>query len=68
MKGGDTMENMNTIVTLLSNFGFPIVCCGILMWYIFKLQEQHKTETDKMIEAINHNTVVMQQLIGRLEK
>ena len=60
------MENMEWIITLLSNFGFPIVCCGILMWYIFKLQEQHKEETNKMVEAINNNTIAIQQLLVKL--
>lgn len=60
------MENYEFVVTLLSNFGFPIVCCGILMWYIFKLQEAHKGEVDKMTEAINSNTLVIQRLIDKI--
>ena len=60
------MENMEWLVNLLSNFGFPIVCCGILMWYIFKLQEQHKEETNKMVEAINNNTIAIQQLLTKI--
>lgn len=60
------MENMEWLVNLLSNFGFPIVCCGILMWYIFKLQEQHKDETNKMVEAINNNTIAIQQLLTKI--
>ena len=60
------MENMEWLTTLLSNFGFPIVCCVILMWYIFKLQEQHKEETNKMVEAINNNTIAIQQLLTKI--
>lgn len=60
------MEKMEWLTTLLSNFGFPIVCCGILMWYIFKLQEQHKEETSKMVEAINNNTIAIQQLMAKI--
>ncbi len=68
---------MEDFITLISNFGFPIACCGVLMWYINKLQEQfqeqlkiimqeHKEETNKMTEAINSNTLVMQKLVDKI--
>lgn len=54
------------IITLVTNMGFPIACCIACFWYINKSQEQHKQEMDKMSEAINNNTLVMQQLIDKL--
>lgn len=60
------MENMDFIVTILSNFGFPIVCCGVLMWYVFNLQKQHKEEVEKMVEALNQNTIAIQRLIDKI--
>lgn len=68
---------METWIDILSNFGFPIACCGILMWYVFQLQKQHKEElrhimdehkleTDKMTEAINSNTLILTKLLEKL--
>ena len=68
---------MEQWIEVLSNFGFPIACCAILMWYVFHLQKQHKEEldiiinqhkeeADKMTSAINANTIVMQKLVDKL--
>ena len=57
-----------TITTLIGSLGFPIVCCFVMWWYINKTSEQHKEEMDKMSEAINNNTNVMNQLIAELRK
>lgn len=78
-KGGDTMpDNIDTIVQIVSSVGFPIVCCGFCFWYvkyitdknredISSLNEQHKEESNKMIEAINNNTLVMERLVEKIE-
>ncbi len=78
-KGGDTMPgNIDTIVQIVSSVGFPIVCCGFCFWYvkyitdknredISCLNEQHKEESNKMIEAINNNTLVMERLVEKIE-
>lgn len=58
--------DMQTATTLISTVGFPIVVCLICFWYINKQQEQHKEETDKLAEALNNNTLVMQKLVDRL--
>lgn len=60
--------DLATITTLIGSLGFPIVCCIALFWYLTKSQEAHKTEMDKMSEAINNNTNVMNQLIAELRK
>lgn len=78
-KGGDILpDNINTIVQVVSSVGFPIVCCGFCFWYvkyitdknredIANLNEQHKEESNKMIEAINNNTLVMERLVEKIE-
>ena len=55
------------ITTIISTVGFPIAVCLLCFWYINKMQEQHKAETDKLAEALNNNTLVMQKLIDNLE-
>ena len=52
----------NTIVQLIGSLGFPIVCCIALFWRMIKSDEHHKTEIDKLTDALNNNTLVLQQL------
>lgn len=59
--------DVQVITSLIGSLGFPIVCCIALFWYITKSAKQHKEEMDKMSEAINNNTNVMNQLILKLE-
>ena len=60
--------DIQSITTVITTVGFPIAVCLILFWYINKIQEQHKAETDKLAEALNNNTLVMQQLVGKLSQ
>lgn len=57
---------VNDVMEIITNVGFPIAVCLICFWYINKMQEQHKAETDKLAEALNNNTLVMQQLVDKL--
>lgn len=68
---------MEELMQILEHFGFPVAVCGVLMWYINEINKrfneqltnimnQHKSETDKMVEAINSNTLVMQKLVDRI--
>lgn len=58
--------DVSALSTLISNMGFPIACV-IAMFYMWnKEREEHKTECQKMTEAINNNTLVMQKLVDKL--
>lgn len=59
--------DFNDITTLISTIGFPIVVCLICFYYINKMQENHKSEIDKLSEALQNNTVVMQKLVDKLD-
>lgn len=56
----------NSLQSLITTVGFPIVCCGALFWYMIRESKSHKEETDKLSEALNNNTLVMTKLIERL--
>lgn len=56
----------NAIMQAVSTLGFPIVMCGALYWKLIKSDQQHKEETDKLSEALNNNTAVMQRLVEKL--
>lgn len=58
--------DVQSITTIITTVGFPIAVCLILFWYVNKIQEEHKAETNKLAEALNNNTLVMQQLVDKL--
>lgn len=58
--------DMTALTQIISNVGFPIACV-IAMFYLWdKERTTHKEESEKWIEAINNNTVVMEKLLERL--
>lgn len=76
MKGGDYM-NINDVLTAVTTVGFPIVCCGAMMYYvkyttdkhreeIESLNAQHKDEMKEVTSAINNNTLALQKLCDKM--
>lgn len=59
-------ETVSTILGAISTVGFPIVMCGALFWKMDKQDKDHKEEQQKLTEAIQNNTVVMQQVVDKL--
>ena len=57
----------NTIITAISSLGFPIVCCLIVLYMYWKSDQTHKQEVDKLSEAVQNNTVVMEKILTHLE-
>lgn len=56
-----------TIQTFINSVGFPIACV-VAMWFMLnKEREAHKEESDKMIEALNNNTLVLESIKTMLE-
>lgn len=47
---------MNEWLQAISTVGFPIAMCGVLCYYIYKVQT-------KLIESINANTTAITKLI-----
>lgn len=60
--------DVSTITQLISTVGFPIVVCGVCFWYINHQEERHKEETSKLAEAIDNNTLVMRELMTKIDK
>jgi hypothetical protein len=57
-----------TVTQLISSVGFPIVCCIYLFKQNQAREEQTKEEIDKLSDAINNNTLVITQLMTKLDK
>lgn len=67
------------VITMISSVGFPIVACiamGLYVKYItdknredvLALNKEHKDEMQKVTEALNNNTLALQQLSDYLRK
>lgn len=56
------------VANMIGNYGFPIVCCGAMFWYMNKKDAQHKEESENMRKAIENNTLVIQQLVDNFKK
>ena len=71
--------DVNIITSLIGSFGFPIVACLGMAWYVRyqmdeynkqmkELREEHKAEMNKVTDALNNNTVAINALCERLNK
>lgn len=54
--------DINEIVSLVSNVGFPVAVCIALFFYMEKQNERHQQETDKLNETVQSNTKVLTEL------
>lgn len=59
--------DVSGVIQLISNLGFPIVCCGALFWKMNKQDELHKDEIDKLSNVVQNNTNVLERYIGSVE-
>ena len=62
---------MDVIVQLISNVGFPIAMCLMMMWYINNSMKQMTLTIESLKKTVENNTAVVEKLndrIDRLEK
>lgn len=69
---------MDTLLTLIGSYGFPIIMCIIVCLYvkyitdknneqISELNQQHRNEVLEMTKAIENNTLAITRLVDKLE-
>lgn len=58
--------NINEVIQLIGSLGFPIVACGAMFWKLNEDEKRHQEETDKLSEAVNNNTTVLNNILYRL--
>lgn len=68
MRGGYMEDIISAVSDAVSSIGFPIVVSGALFWFMNKSNDTHKQEIEKLSEAVNNNTKVVQELIIKLKK
>ena len=59
--------DVTAIIQIVSNLGGPVACLVAMFWMLNKEREDHKLESEKFVEAINNNTVVMTKLVERMD-
>ena len=58
--------DMTSITTMIGSLGFPIVMCIFILKMLNDERSDHKSEMDKVTEALNNNTLVLQRLLDKL--
>lgn len=58
--------DLNSFTTLIGSLGFPIVMCLLLYYRMDKQDENHKTEMEKITEALNNNTQALTALATKI--
>ena len=59
---------MNEVATIISSLGFPIVACGALGWYVYRLTQIHRDEVSRLSDVIANNTKAIEKLIREVKK
>lgn len=54
--------DMQAIISAVGSLGFPIVMCGVLLYYLNLERESHKEEMNSMKDALDRNTNIMTEL------
>lgn len=57
--------DVNAIMQLVGSLGFPIVMCGALFWKMNKNEEANRASNEKMVEAVNNNTIAITKLVTK---
>ena len=61
---------MNEVVQiasqLVSNLGFPIACVCVMFWQQNEERKNHAAESEKWVDALNRNTVVIERLCAKI--
>lgn len=61
------MEAVVQIISkLVSNLGFPIACVCVMFYQQNEQRKTHAAESEKWVEALNRNTVVIEKLCAKM--
>lgn len=55
------------ITNLISSVGFPIIMCIVLFKYMESNDDKREVEAKELRDAINKNTVVLTELIAKID-
>ena len=58
--------DLNTISTIFANLGVPVSCLAVTFYLWYQEMQSHKEEVNKLQDALNNNTLVLQKLLDRM--
>lgn len=69
--------DFTNVTALIGSFGFPIVACIVMGWYVKyqmdesnkrldRITEEHKQEVSEVTKALNNNTIALEKLCERI--
>ena len=69
--------DFSALVQAVTSLGFPVVCCGAVMWYVKYLTDanrseiddinmQHREEMPQITQAVQNNTEALIRLTEKL--
>ena len=69
--------DFSALVQAVTSLGFPVVCCGAVMWFVKYLTDanraeiddmtiQHREEMQQITQAVQNNTEALIRLTERL--
>lgn len=59
--------DIGVLTQLIGSLGFPIACVIAMFFFWNKEREDHKTEMQKMTEALNNNTLALIKIESIIE-
>lgn len=60
--------DFTAIGSLIGTVGFPVALSIGLLYYLFRVQKEHKEETNQLKEAIVELKLVMSQILEHIRK
>ena len=60
--------DVTVLTQIVSTVGFPIAMCGLLEYYIKYTEDKHREEIDKLTQAVNNNTLLIQKLLTKMDE
>ena len=61
------MEHLPIIGEFISSYGFPMVMCLLMFWYMNAEKDAHKEEMNTITQALNNNTAVLEVIRDKLD-
>ena len=60
--------DIGTIGSMIGTVGFPVALSIGLLYYLFRVQSEHKEETNQLKDAINNLNVVMEKILEHIRE
>lgn len=58
--------DISNVISIIANVGYPIAMSIILLCYMRENDKTHDEEVSNLRTALENNTIVMQQLVDKL--